>query len=80
MDLVRGALEAAAAGGRIVWGGFLDGRLEGTVTLYLDTPPNQPFRAEIWKLMVAPAARGRSSSGAMGSPLAPSTRRADVSS
>lgn len=55
----RGALADAAAGGRILLGAFLEGRLEGTVTLYLDTPPNQPFRAEIWKLMVAPVARGR---------------------
>ena len=53
------ALAGAAAGDRIVLGGFWAGRLEGTVTLYLDTPPNQPFRAEIWKLMTAPAARGR---------------------
>ncbi len=52
----RGAL---ADPGRIVLGGFRDGRLEGTVTLWLDTPPNQPFRGEIWKLMVARAARGR---------------------
>jgi len=55
----RKALAGAAAGDRIVLGGFLDGRLEGTVTLFLDTPPNQPFRAEIWKLMVAPTARRR---------------------
>ncbi len=33
--------------------------LVGTVTLYLDTPPNQPFRAEIWKLMVHPDSRRR---------------------
>jgi ribosomal protein S18 acetylase RimI-like enzyme len=51
------ALAAAGAGDRVVLGGFVDGRLEGTVSLYLDTPPNQPFRAEIWKLMVAPEAR-----------------------
>ncbi|THD79428.1 MAG: GNAT family N-acetyltransferase [Phenylobacterium sp.] len=51
------ALAGAAAGDRVVLGGFVDGRLEGTVSLYLDTPPNQPFRAEIWKLMVAPGAR-----------------------
>jgi ribosomal protein S18 acetylase RimI-like enzyme len=51
------ALAGAAAGDRVVLGGFVAGRLEGTVTLYLDTPPNQPFRAEIWKLMVAPEAR-----------------------
>ena len=53
------ALAGAGAGDRIVLGGFMGGRLEGTVTLFLDTPPNQPFRAEIWKLMTAPAARGQ---------------------
>jgi ribosomal protein S18 acetylase RimI-like enzyme len=51
--------KALADPGRIVLGASLAGRLEGTVTLYLDTPPNQPFRGEIWKLMVAPDARGR---------------------
>jgi len=53
------ALADAAAGGRVVLGAYLHGRLEGTVTLYLDTPPNQPFRAEIWKLMVSPLMRRR---------------------
>lgn len=52
------ALAAGDAGERVVLGAFVDGRLEGTVTLFLDTPPNQPFRAEVWKLMVAPNARG----------------------
>jgi ribosomal protein S18 acetylase RimI-like enzyme len=51
------AAAGARAGDRIILGGFVDGRLQGTVTLYLDTPPNQPFRAEIWKLMVSPDAR-----------------------
>ena len=51
--------EALADRGRIVLGGFADEVLVGTVTLWLDTPPNQPFRAEIWKLMTAPGARGR---------------------
>lgn len=50
---------AVADPGRIVLGAFLEGKLQGTVTLWLDTPPNQPFRGEIWKLMVAPSARGR---------------------
>ena len=53
------ALAGAADGDRVVLGGFWGGELQGTVTLYLDTPPNQPFRAEIWKLMVAPEARRR---------------------
>jgi ribosomal protein S18 acetylase RimI-like enzyme len=51
--------EALDDAGRIVLGGFVDGRLMGTVTLWLATPPNQPFRAEIWKLMTDPAARRR---------------------
>jgi ribosomal protein S18 acetylase RimI-like enzyme len=55
----RDALAGAATGDRVVLGGYMGGRLEGTVTLFLGTPPNQPFRAEIWKLMVAPAARRR---------------------
>ncbi|MCR5874098.1 GNAT family N-acetyltransferase [Phenylobacterium sp. J426] len=50
---------AVADPGRIVLGAFLEGKLQGTVTLWLDAPPNQPFRGEIWKLMVAPSARGR---------------------
>ncbi|HEY2048890.1 MAG TPA: GNAT family N-acetyltransferase [Caulobacteraceae bacterium] len=54
----RKALEGAAAGDRVVLGAFLETVIAGTVTLFLDTPPNQPFRAEIWKLMVAPVYRG----------------------
>jgi GNAT superfamily N-acetyltransferase len=51
--------EALADRGRIVLGAFVDEALVGTVTLWLATPPNQPFRAEIWKLMTDPAARRR---------------------
>jgi ribosomal protein S18 acetylase RimI-like enzyme len=61
----REALAAADSGRRIVLGGFIGERLAGTVTLFLDTPPNQPFRAEIWKLMVAPQFRGRGLARAM---------------
>jgi GNAT superfamily N-acetyltransferase len=53
------ALRHARKGGRIVLGAFVGEDLIGTVTLFLDTPPNQPFRAEIWKLMVDPAWRGQ---------------------
>ena len=52
--------EALADPGRVVLGGYVDQQLVGTVTLWLATPPNQPFRAEIWKLMTAPVARRRS--------------------
>jgi ribosomal protein S18 acetylase RimI-like enzyme len=57
--------DALADAGRIVLGGFLEGELAGTVTLWLATPPNQPFRGEIWKLMTAPAARRRGLAGAL---------------
>lgn len=50
---------AVADPGRIVLGAFVRGTLQGTVTLWLDTPPNQPFRGEIWKLMVHLDARGQ---------------------
>jgi GNAT superfamily N-acetyltransferase len=57
----------ADTAGRVVLGGFINDAvndavndtLVGTVTLWLATPPNQPFRAEIWKLMTDPTARRR---------------------
>lgn len=50
---------SAARGERIVLGAWEDERLLGTVSLLLDTPPNQPHRGEIAKMMTRPAARGR---------------------
>jgi ribosomal protein S18 acetylase RimI-like enzyme len=55
----EGTLAAAARGERIVLGAFDDGILVGTVTLVLDTPPNQRHRAEIAKLMTRMSHRGR---------------------
>lgn len=40
-------------------GAFDPEGLAGTVTLLLDTPPNQPHRAEIAKLMTRSEKRGR---------------------
>lgn len=57
-----GSLAAAARGERIVLGAFDDdagGALVATVTLLLDTPPNQPHRGEIAKMMTRPSHRGR---------------------
>jgi GNAT superfamily N-acetyltransferase len=36
-----------------------DGRIVGTVQLGLDTPPNQPHRADVKKMLVHRAARSR---------------------
>jgi ribosomal protein S18 acetylase RimI-like enzyme len=54
-----GALAAAARGERVVLGAFDGASLIGTVTLMLDSPPNQPHRAEIAKLMTRVSHRGR---------------------
>lgn len=54
-----GSLASAVRDERIVLGAWEEGRLLGTVTLLLDTPPNQPHRGEIAKMMTRPEARGR---------------------
>jgi ribosomal protein S18 acetylase RimI-like enzyme len=53
------ALDAAARGERVMLGAWVDGALAATVSLQLDTPPNQPHRAEIAKMMTRPAFRRR---------------------
>lgn len=47
------------AGTRLLLVAEADGRLVGTVQLGIDTPPNQPHRAEVSKLLVDPAFRRR---------------------
>jgi ribosomal protein S18 acetylase RimI-like enzyme len=51
--------DAVAQGRRILLAGFDDGELVGTVQIGLETPPNQPHRGEIFKLLVRRSARGR---------------------
>ena len=51
--------ERAQAGEVVTVGAFTDHRLDGTVQLITATPPNQPHRAEIAKLLVHRRARGR---------------------
>ncbi len=46
-----------AGGAQILLCGWVDGVLAGTVTLHIGTPPNQPHRAEVQKLLVHPGAR-----------------------
>ena len=68
-----GALASAARGERVVLGAWDGARLLGTVSLLLDTPPNQPHRGEIAKMMTRPEARGRGVATAL---LAEAERRA----
>ena len=51
--------ESAERGERVVIAAHEYGRLVGTVQVLLAMPPNQPHRAEIAKLLVEPASRGR---------------------
>jgi ribosomal protein S18 acetylase RimI-like enzyme len=53
------SLQGAEEGSRVVLGALEDARIVGTVTLLLDTPPNQPHRGEIAKLISRVSHRGR---------------------
>ena len=48
-----------AAGRCLLFAAWLDGEVAGTVQVDLATPPNQPHRAEVKKLLIHPAARRR---------------------
>ncbi|HMJ62455.1 MAG TPA: GNAT family N-acetyltransferase [Bryobacteraceae bacterium] len=50
-------LNDVEAGNRILLAAFADGRLAGTVQIVTATPPNQPHRADVAKLLVARSAR-----------------------
>jgi GNAT superfamily N-acetyltransferase len=52
-------LPGVQAGSRCVLVARMAGRIVGTVQLDLGTPPNQPHRAEVRKLLVHPEARRR---------------------
>ena len=49
---------SVAAGDTVLLSASLGGTIVGTVQLGLDTPPNQPHRADIKKLLVHRSARG----------------------
>jgi len=46
-------------GNRIVLAALADGEVVGTVQLYCQTPPNQPHRADVVKMLVHPDYRSR---------------------
>ncbi len=51
--------EGVKAGERILLAAFVESRLVGTVQILTATPPNQPHRADIAKLLVMRSARGQ---------------------
>ena len=50
-------IPGVARGSRLLFAARHQGRVVGSVQLLLDTPPNQPHRAEVAKLMVHPQHR-----------------------
>ena len=52
-------VEGAGRGDRILLAAFLDSELVGTVQILTATPPNQPHRADVAKLLVRRSARGQ---------------------
>jgi GNAT superfamily N-acetyltransferase len=55
----RDVAKEVEAGKTILLAARVDGRIEGTVQLGLATPPNQPHRADVKKLLVHRDARNR---------------------
>lgn len=58
-------LPALRGGARVLWVARRDGRIVGSVQLDHDTPPNQPHRAEVRKLLVHPDFRRQGISRAL---------------
>ena len=59
LGFFRKVAGSVAAGDTVLLAARVDGKIVGTVQLGLDTPPNQPHRADIKKMLVHRAARGR---------------------
>ncbi len=55
----RKVANSVAAGDTVLLVSKVEGKIVGTVQLGLDTPPNQPHRADIKKMLVHRAVRGR---------------------
>ena len=51
-------VEGVHQGDRILLAAFIDSKLVGTIQVLLATPPNQPHRADVAKLLVLRSARG----------------------
>jgi GNAT superfamily N-acetyltransferase len=59
LGFFRKVAGSVAAGDTVLLAAKLDGKIVGTVQLGLDTPPNQPHRADVKKMLVHRSARGR---------------------
>ena len=66
---------SVAAGDTVLLAARLDGRIVGTVQLGLDTPPNQPHRADVRKMLVHRSARGNGIGAALMAEIEEEARR-----
>ena len=71
----RKVSRSVASGDTVLLAARLDGKIVGTVQLGLDTPPNQPHRADIKKLLVHRAARGHGIGAALMAQVEEEARR-----
>jgi GNAT superfamily N-acetyltransferase len=66
---------SVASGDTVLLAARRDGQIVGTVQLGLDTPPNQPHRADIKKMLVHRSARGRGIGAALMAEVEEEARR-----
>jgi GNAT superfamily N-acetyltransferase len=71
----RKVAASVALGDTVLLAAKLDGIIVGTVQLGLDTPPNQPHRADIRKLLVHRSARGHGVGAALMAQIEEEARR-----
>jgi GNAT superfamily N-acetyltransferase len=71
----RKVANSVASGDTILLAAKLAGKIVGTVQLGLDTPPNQPHRADIKKLLVHRSARGHGIGAALMAQVEEEARR-----
>jgi GNAT superfamily N-acetyltransferase len=72
---LRKVAASVAAGDTILLAAQLDGKIVGTVQLGLNTPPNQPHRADIKKMLVHRSARGHGIGAALMAAVEEEARR-----
>ena len=75
LGFFRKVAGSVAAGDTVLLAAKLDGKIVGTVQLGLDTPPNQPHRADIKKMLVHRVVRGRGIGAALMAAVEEEARR-----
>ena len=75
LTFFRKVAASVASGDTVLLAARLDGKMVGTVQLGLDTPPNQPHRADIKKLLVHRSFRGHGVGAALMAQVEEEARR-----